>query len=121
MKMVDLKLPKQTKNEMELTAKPSMEQNRWPYGMQLRFESEQVDKLPQLKEMKNEEKVTVSGIGEITDVRTHELKGGKKQYTIKVQMQQIGIEGKGKSSRETMAGAMDRYKKNNTMGMKDED
>ncbi len=115
MKMVDLKLPK--KSTKEVTEPPSIEREQWPYGMQLRFESEQVDKLPQLKEMKNEEKVIVSGIGEITDVRTHELKGGKKQYTIEIQVQQIGMESKDKQSQESMIDAMKKHKKNMTMKM----
>ena len=115
MKLVDLKLPKrESKGE---TTKPTMvEENRWPYGMQLRFEAEQCEKMPQLKGMKIGAKVDVSGVGEITSIRMNEEKGGKEKYTVEVQMQQIGVEGKSKSQ-ESMIDAMKSHKKNMTMKM----
>ncbi len=116
MKMVDLKLPKKMEKETN-KLQPSMEREQWPYGMQLRFESEQVDKIPLLKEMNAEDKVTISGIGEIKTVDSQEEVGGKKRYTVTVQMQQIGVEGKGKQPQESMIDAMKEHKKNMTMKM----
>ncbi len=112
--MIDLKLSKQ---KSEVTEAPKMaEGDRWPYGMQLRFESEQCDKMPQLKNMKIGAKVDVSGVGEITSIRMNEEKGGKEKYSVEIQMQQIGVEGKSKSQ-ESMIDAMKDHKKNMTMKM----
>jgi len=115
MKMVDLKLPKKTKEEKEKEMSPiEAERDRWPYGMQLRFESEQCEKMPNLKEMKIGAKVDVAGIGEITCIRMNEKKGGKEDYSVEIQMQQIGVEGKNKSQ-ESMIDAMKNHRKNMTM------
>lgn len=113
MKMIDLKMPKQ--EVKETTAKPAMvEENRWPYGMQLRFESEQCEKMPQLKGMKIGAKVDVSGVGEITSIRMNEEKGGKEKYSVEIQMHQIGVEGKSKTQ-ESMIDAMKEHKKSMTI------
>ena len=121
MKMVDVKLPKKTKEELKKEMSPiQVERDRWPYGLQLRFESEQVEKLPQLEKMKIGQSDNVSGIGEVTFIRMNEEKEGKKRYSVEVQIQQVGVES-AKGSPETMADAMNRHKKNNTMGMKNED
>lgn len=109
MKMIDLKLPKKTKKEMEgMKAPIEAEGDRWPYGMQLRFESEQVDKLPQLEKMKIGQKVNVEGIGEITSIRMSEEKEGKKRYSVEVQLHEVGCESKGKIASETMGEAIGR-------------
>ena len=115
MKLTDMKLPKKTKAELtEPKQSSDVEQDRWPYGLQLRFESEQVNKLPYLKNMKIGEKVSVSGIGEVTSIRMNEKKGGKEDYTVEVQIQKIGCEGMDKKS-ESMGEAMKRYQKSNSM------
>jgi len=112
MKMIDLKLPK--KSTEEVTKQPSMEREQWPYGMQLRFESEQCEKMPNLKEMKIGAKMDVTGVGEITSIHMREEKEGKENWTVEVQMQQIGVEGKNKSQ-ESMIDAMKNHRKSMTM------
>ena len=114
--MIDLKLPK--RESKDGTAKPTMvEENRWPYGMQLRFEAEQCEKMPQLKTMKIGAKVDVEGFGEITSIRMNEEKGGKEKYSVEIQMHQIGVEGKSKEPQESMIDAMKARKNNMTMKM----
>lgn len=114
MKMVDLKLPKKTKKEMtEMTViHEEAERDRWPYGMQLHFESEQVNKLPYLKKLKVGQKVIVEGIGEVTSIRMNEKKDGKEDYSVDIQLQEVGCEGKGKMTYESMGEAINRAKEN---------
>ena len=113
MKLTDMKLVKKNKDET-IAKQPTMEEHdQWPYGLQLRFESEQVNKLPYLKNMKIGEKVSVSGIGEVTSIRMNEKKGAKEDYTVEVQIQKIGCEGMDKKS-ESMGEAMKRYQKSNS-------
>ena len=114
MKLVDLKLPKRNTKKMEV---PTREQERWPYGMQLRFESEQVDKLPLLSNMNVGDKVTIEGIGEVIEVRSHEeMINGKseKKYTVEIQLKEVGCEKKGKMAHESMGEAMARFRKEYT-------
>lgn len=109
MKMVDVKLPKKTKEELKESTQPvEVERDRWPYGLKLTFESEQVNKLPNLEKMKIGQKVNVEGIGEVTSIRMNEEKEGKKRYSVEVQLHEVGCEGKGKMMPETMGQAMGR-------------
>jgi len=113
MKMVDVKIPKRLKKEMETMKSPvEMERDRWPYGLKLTFEHEQVDKLPHLEKMKVGQKVNVEGIGEVTSIRMNEEKEGKKRYSVEVQLHEVGCEGKGKMVSESMGEAMGRAKEN---------
>ena len=111
MKMVDVKLPKKTKEELKKEMSPvEVERDRWPYGLRLTFESEQVDKIPYLEKVKIGQKVSIEGIGEITSIRMNEEKEGKKRYSVEVQLHEVGCESKGKMASETMGEAMSRSK-----------
>ena len=109
MKMVDVKLPKKTKEEMKKEMSPvEIERDRWPYGLRLTFDSEQVDKLPHLKKLKVGQKVNVESIGEVVSIRINDRKDGKEEYSIEVQLQEVGCEAKGKMKQESMGEAMSR-------------
>ncbi len=110
MKLVSTKLPKKTKDEMEKTAPMMPKGERWPYGLRLTFESDQIDKLPQLERVKIGQKLLVEGIGEVTSIQMHEEKEGKKKYSVEVQLQEVGCEGMGKL--ESMGEAMGRSNEN---------
>lgn len=107
MKMVNVKLPKQSKEE---TAKmPTVgERDQWPYGMRLTFNHEQVDKLPHLEKFKVGQKVSIEGIGEITSISMDERQVGKKEYRVEVQLHEVGCESRGKMASETMGQAIGR-------------
>ncbi len=104
MKMVNVKLPKRDETNKVAEA-PSIERDQWPYGLRLTFEAEQIDKLPHLEKMKVGQKVMVEGMGEVTSVRMNENKGGKKKYTVEVQLHECGCEAKGKMT-ESMGSMM---------------
>lgn len=114
MKLIDMKLPKKTKSELKAEIPPiEVECDKWPYGLKLRFESDQVDKLPYLKNMKIGEKVSISGIGEVMSIRMNERKGGKEDYSVEIQIQNVGMESANKKS-ESMGDAINRYQKSHT-------
>jgi|SRR3972149_11412223 len=116
MKMVDLKLPKKTIEEVKKEMSPiEVERDRWPYGLQLRFESDQVEKLPHLKNMKIGQKVVIQGEGEVTELRMSERKEGKESWTVEVQLHEVGCEGKKKEESESMMNALSRSKKARTL------
>ncbi len=111
MKMADMKLPKKSKEQLKTEMSPvEAERDRWPYGLQLRFESEQVDKLPHLKSLKIGQKVVVQAVGEVTELRMSERKEGKEDWTIEVQLQDVGCESKKKEESGSMMDAMKNVK-----------
>ena len=53
MKLVDIKRPKKTKKELEKEATVGYpKEDRYPYGSHLRFEKEEIEKIPALKDIK---------------------------------------------------------------------
>lgn len=109
MNLVDLKLPK--KSEKELKKVMTMDQPRYPYGFQLRFDSEQVKKLPQLEKVKIGEKVTIQGVGEVVEVRKVDRQKEDNQFSVEIQLKQIGVEGSSPKKNDTLIGAIEKAKK----------
>lgn len=112
MKMVDMELPKKSAKELKTEMAPSKEEGpRYPYGLELSFNSESMGKLPQLKGAKVGQKVIVQGVGEISRVSMHENKNGKEEWDISIQLQEVGCEPKKKEKSESMGDAMKRAEK----------
>lgn len=106
---MDMKLPKREVEKTTKAAQP-VESEQWPYGLQLRFESEQVDKLPQLQTMEIGERVLISGVGEVTSISKSERKSGSNDWTVQVQLKKIGVDTVDKKS-ESLGDAMKRHQK----------
>jgi len=96
MRLIDLKLPKMSTKEMEGMEQPSMPDSgdRYPYGMRLTFEGDQVEKMPGMEKYKVGEKVTIDGEGEVTSIRMNEDKDKKRRYTVEVQLHRVGCDTK---------------------------
>lgn len=100
MDLVDMKLPKRSKAEMEkegliCTSSPGMpEQDKWPYGLQLRFEKEQIDKIPSLVDYKVGDKVLITAEARVTEVRMVEKQGGEDRHSVELQIEKISCESK---------------------------
>ncbi len=123
MKMTDMTMPKLSKKELSTKDVPmpvEADRDRWPYGLKVTFEAEQVDKLPILEKVKVGDDVSISGMGEVTSIRMSENKDGKKQFTVEIQIQKVGVES-AKSSPESMADAMGKIEKSRTMKMMSEE
>lgn len=95
MKMIDLKLPKRSKDELKTMVQPMENEGpRYPYGMRLTFEEDEVEKLPHLEKMKVGEGVSISGVGEVTSIRMNEDKDKKKRFSVEVQLHKVGCASK---------------------------
>lgn len=95
MKMIDLKLPKRNKDELIKMAEPMKDEGpRYPYGLKLTFEEDEVEKLPRLGKMKVGEKISLSGTGEVTSIRMNEGKDKKKRFSVEIQLHKVGCASK---------------------------
>ena len=109
MNLIDMKLPKKTKEELKEYDQPVREgeQDRWPYGLKLRFETEQIKLIPSLKDYNVGDRVIVSAEAKVTEVRMVERQstGGdaKPQYAVELQIEQIACEPKVKKPAEKMS------------------
>jgi len=92
MALVDLKLPKKTKTELSkdcCVGCPSSDQDAYPWGFQLRFEKEQIDKMPEVKTFKVGDKVLITAEARVTEIRTTEKQSGKDSWTTEIQIEKI--------------------------------
>jgi hypothetical protein len=91
-----MKLPKKTKEELKADMMPiSMaDQDRWPYGLQIRFEKEQIDKMPSLKGLKVGDTVNIEALGTVTAVRMSERQKGEPSHSVEIQIEKVDVQGK---------------------------
>lgn len=111
--LVDMKIPKKTEKELKkenTPCGPGYENgDRYPYGLELRFENDQFDKIPALKEFKVGDKVMISAEACITACRESERQGGEKNRSCEIQIEKINIESVKKKKPEQMT--MKEYRK----------
>ena len=103
MNLVDIKLPKKTKEELKKEGMPSTDdQEQWPYGLRLDFEKEQVDKMASLKNLNIGDKVLVQGEGSVVEVRMSERQGGEDRHSVCIQIEKVSVESAKKKKPEEM-------------------
>ncbi|MDY7001249.1 MAG: hypothetical protein SVS15_05650 [Thermodesulfobacteriota bacterium] len=110
MKMIDLKIPKKTKKEIQA----EREQyeigpdggDKYPYGTRLNFNTDEVKKLGvDVSKIKAGEEVTGKFKGKVIGVRQSERESGDKEQSFEVQIMAIGIEdGMDKAWKEAFEG-----------------
>ena len=67
-------------------------QDEWPYGLQLCFEKEEIEKLSNLKKLKVGDSVKVSAEGSVMSVRISERQEGLDDHSIRIQLKEIDVE-----------------------------
>ena len=95
MDLIDMKLPKRTKKEMrgEVVGVPGRNEERYPYGLDLCFDNDDIMKISVLKTIKAGAKVTVQAVGKVTEVRTVDTDTPNRndRQNVEIQIQKIAI------------------------------
>ena len=95
MKLVDMKLPKKSKKELTAEQPIAYEDvERWPYGLQIRFEKEQIKNLPVIKDKQVGDKCMIYAEASITSVRQSDRRDGSKDHTIEMQIEKVEVKPK---------------------------
>lgn len=103
MEMIDMKLPKKSMKEMKGMPIDTSKQDRWPYGLQLRFEKEQIEKIPSLTNYKIGDKVLVTAEACVTSIRMSEQQGGEENHSVELQIEKIACEPSKKKEAKNMS------------------
>jgi len=91
MEYIDLKLKKKKTNDEPQEA-ISENENKYPYGLQLRFETEQIEKIDTLKNLDIGDIVKVFGIAKVSELSSREQVGKEKsRKNATLQIQQIAV------------------------------
>ena len=93
MKLIDMAIPKKTKAELKKMDQPVYEGegNRYPYGLQLRFEKEEIDKISALKNVEAGAKVNITAVGKVTEVRVTDSEKGNNRHSVEIQIHSVDI------------------------------
>jgi len=93
MKLIDVKLPKKTKAELKSDCQPIGygDEDRWPYGLRLDFQKEQIAKMPEVSSLKVGDTVSVSGTGKVISVRISERRGGEDDHNVEIQIEKVAV------------------------------
>ena len=106
MDMIDMKLPKKSKAELKKDCGmvgPSTDQEQWPYGLQIRFEKEQIDKIPSLATHKVGDRIRVEAEAVVTAIRISERQSGKEDHSLELQIEKVACEPAMKKSLDKMS------------------
>lgn len=97
MSLVSMKNKKKSKVELKKLMEGSSpeEQEEWPWGLRLRFEKEQIEKLPLLDKLEVGDSVKISAEGMVSTVSNFERQDGEDDHTVEIQLKKVGVE-KGK-------------------------
>ncbi|MHA1481881.1 MAG: capsid staple protein [Candidatus Heimdallarchaeaceae archaeon] len=90
MDLVSTEMKRKTKSKVE-SVSTDYERERWPYGLRLHFDTELIDKLPKLKAYTVGDKITVTAICTVVQVRVDET-DRRKTRDITLQTEKIGCE-----------------------------
>lgn len=113
MNLVDLKIPKKSRAQLKKENMPAAigGEEKYPYGFRFTFGREQINKFPQLKGVTVGEKIGLSGIGEVIEVRKIDRQGYDNQFSVEVQIQKVGVKTKTSGKKESLIGAIEKSKK----------
>lgn len=93
--LIDMQLPKKTKEELkkEGMVMPSTgNQEQWPYGLQIRFEKEEINKMPSLINHKVGDRVIIQAEARVTSISMSERQSGKEDHSVGIQIEKVAIE-----------------------------
>jgi hypothetical protein len=92
MKLVDMKRPKRkvVRNGPELA---TME-DKYPFGLTVRLEKDQMAKLPSIKNVKAGEVVSLISEAKVISTRIEDNMRGGENHTVELQLQKIAVEPK---------------------------
>jgi len=94
MKMVSLQLPKKTEKELKKESIPVASQEKYPYSSRIELTEDVLEKMPHLKECKLGEKLNITALGEVINIRKIERQGEKDRHTVEVQLTHMGVQSK---------------------------
>jgi hypothetical protein len=104
MDMVSMELKKKSKEELKGLAEPvASEQSKFPYGLRLRFEKEQIDKIPFLETSNVGDKVVITAEAVVETKEKNDRLDGESYISVCIQITDIAVSAKEKKPLEKMS------------------
>lgn len=93
-KLIDMKLPKRKKDKGEEVPISTIDREEYPYGLKMRFEKEQIDKIDSLQKIEAGAKVSIYATGKVIEVSVNDAAEGRKRHTVTIQIQEVEVANK---------------------------
>lgn len=90
MKLFSVKRPKK-KSGKAMEVPSDIERERYPWGLRLTFEKEDIAKVKVLQNIAVGAKVNVQATGKVVSVRTSDNEDERKRHTVEIQIQKVGV------------------------------
>ena len=105
MELISVMIPKKSKKDIkgESTATSMYDSPQYPYGLQLRFETEQFDKIASLDKYKVGNRVIIQAEAVVTSISMSERQSGKADRDLSMQIEKIACSMKDKKAPEKMS------------------
>lgn len=90
-----MKLPERPKEEINNSMQPfecGENTRKYPWGLEICLETEQIDKIPSLMDYKVGEKVTITAEATVTEVRMTESINYDDEHKVKIQIEKLSCE-----------------------------
>ena len=91
MKLISMKLPKKTKAELKTEMAPSLDREEYPWGLQLDFNKEQIEKLASLQGVQVGTMMNIDALGKVTRVEITDREKDRTRHTVQIQIQKIAL------------------------------
>jgi hypothetical protein len=118
MELVNMKMRKKSTGigmpETVATKEPA---DQYPYNLKVRFETEQVNKIPGMREMETGTKVRIIGTGVITSKSEDKRQGGEDRISVEIQVENVAV----KASRDLEKVSMKEFVDSRNKRRKDDD
>ena len=108
-KMVDLKLPKKKRKELSEPT-PISEQPEYPYGLSLRFEKDQIAKLPVLAAVEDGQTIEMTAKCFVKSVESSRRDGddSKKRQEVQLEVREVAFTTEAEDDKEFSKAASDK-------------
>jgi hypothetical protein len=91
MKLVDMKRPKLSKKELKTEVTAPGEEDRYPWGLRLRFDEKEIGKIKVLQKLNIGDTVKIEAIGEVVQMFKRAEKNRDAKESLEIQITKIGV------------------------------
>jgi hypothetical protein len=89
--LVNMELPLRKLKEDTAVAQLNVNGDKFPYGLRLSLEKEQIAKLPQVKDFNVKDRVLITAEASVSEVRNFQRNGEEESYSVSLQIEKMDV------------------------------
>ena len=89
--LVNMELPPRKIKEDTAVPQLDVSGDKFPYGLRLSLEKEQVAKLPQVKDFSVKDRVLITAEASVSEIRNFQRNGEEESYSVSLQIEKMDV------------------------------